>query len=418
MRSLLDRLRAAGGARGRRCRSFSPSPATPTATRGWRTPSCASARWCYRCFPRSSATQACCAPDARCRCWRHGAARSCRRRARPDGVARSVYLEGGARGATWPHLALALLEAGARGLARCAASADRRSADRWPRVVARLSRAGAVSPLGVCNGFLCRCLAGSGGCRSPCATNSCWSALRPPAPATRCPPRWRVRARPWPASSSTPMSSMRCCSSACYEPLPMPVALVLSMLLAALPLLVLWARPDLARAGSDRRGLRARPLLLAAALLRLGECVVSARRRCRGALLSYPLWSWLQLRSTAAALAREREELNATLQAIGDTVIATDRAGRVIYLNPAAEALTSMTAAQAEGCALEDLFSLEDEHGRRAPAGARGVRAGTARSGRLRSARAAHGAQRRDPYGARERPAGAQRAGYDRRERC
>jgi diguanylate cyclase (GGDEF)-like protein/PAS domain S-box-containing protein len=60
-------------------------------------------------------------------------------------------------------------------------------------------------------------------------------------------------------------------------------------------------------------------------------------------------------------LRREQERADATLAAIGDGVIRTDMRGRVDYLNPAAEALTGWSAAQARGRRIPEIFRLVDE---------------------------------------------------------
>jgi diguanylate cyclase (GGDEF)-like protein/PAS domain S-box-containing protein len=62
-----------------------------------------------------------------------------------------------------------------------------------------------------------------------------------------------------------------------------------------------------------------------------------------------------------AALRRELERARATLAAIGDGVIRTDRRGRIDYLNPAAEALTGWSAERARGRLAAEVFRLVDE---------------------------------------------------------
>ena len=280
-----------------------------------------------------------------------------------DGIARSVYLEGGVAEFTWPHLSLALLEAGGRGVDALRGERRPAAAPIDSRLWLRDYRA--LVPFSA-KGF---------------ATVSYVDVLQDPAVAGSLRDKLVLvgvtaagfgDALPTPvARDGAPMAGVEfnahianaLLQQRLVQPLPVPVALALSMLLAPLPFLFFgrvrtFLVPVIAAVGALV------PLLLAAALLRWASLWFPPAAAVVGALLSYPLWSWLQLRTTAAALAREREELNATLQAIGDAVVATDRAGRVVYLNPAAEALTSMTAAQADGCALEDLFSLEDEHGR------------------------------------------------------
>jgi PAS domain S-box-containing protein len=54
-----------------------------------------------------------------------------------------------------------------------------------------------------------------------------------------------------------------------------------------------------------------------------------------------------------------------TLASIGDAVITTDTAGRVTFLNPVAEALTGWALSEAQGQALETVFRIVNEEGRR-----------------------------------------------------
>lgn len=61
------------------------------------------------------------------------------------------------------------------------------------------------------------------------------------------------------------------------------------------------------------------------------------------------------------ALQTEKERAQITLAAIGDAVVTTDAAGLITYMNPAAERLTTLTAAQADGQPLASLFRLVDE---------------------------------------------------------
>jgi PAS domain S-box-containing protein len=50
-----------------------------------------------------------------------------------------------------------------------------------------------------------------------------------------------------------------------------------------------------------------------------------------------------------------------TLASIGDAVIATDASGRVVFLNPVAEALTGWTQAESNGRLLEEVFVIVNE---------------------------------------------------------
>jgi PAS domain S-box-containing protein len=60
-------------------------------------------------------------------------------------------------------------------------------------------------------------------------------------------------------------------------------------------------------------------------------------------------------------LHEQREWLRVALGSIGDAVMATDPAGRVVFLNPVAESLTGWKQTEAEGHALENVCSIIDE---------------------------------------------------------
>jgi diguanylate cyclase (GGDEF)-like protein/PAS domain S-box-containing protein len=67
------------------------------------------------------------------------------------------------------------------------------------------------------------------------------------------------------------------------------------------------------------------------------------------------------LREQIAALQQEKERLQATLASIGDGVIRTDDAGRIDYVNPAAERLTGCCAAEALGRPIAEIFRVIDD---------------------------------------------------------
>jgi PAS domain S-box-containing protein len=58
------------------------------------------------------------------------------------------------------------------------------------------------------------------------------------------------------------------------------------------------------------------------------------------------------------AVGQERERLRITLSSIGDAVISTDAAGRVVFLNSVAETLTGWSQAEALGRPLTDIFKI------------------------------------------------------------
>jgi PAS domain S-box-containing protein len=69
---------------------------------------------------------------------------------------------------------------------------------------------------------------------------------------------------------------------------------------------------------------------------------------------------------TEAALRESEENLELTLNAIEDSVIAADSQGVVVRMNPAAEALTLIKGPEAVGKPMSELFTMKDENGDRA----------------------------------------------------
>ena len=78
--------------------------------------------------------------------------------------------------------------------------------------------------------------------------------------------------------------------------------------------------------------------------------------------LSYPLWALRRAESATRSLADEKERARVTLHSIGDGVITTNAQGLVEYMNPAAEALTGLSADSARGLPLANVFRLTDAH--------------------------------------------------------
>lgn len=72
-------------------------------------------------------------------------------------------------------------------------------------------------------------------------------------------------------------------------------------------------------------------------------------------------WDITDLRRSQLELERERERARVILESIGDGVIATDPEGRIVYLNPAAEASTGWPEAEALGQPAETVFRLASE---------------------------------------------------------
>ncbi len=58
---------------------------------------------------------------------------------------------------------------------------------------------------------------------------------------------------------------------------------------------------------------------------------------------------------------QSRDWLHTTLASIGDAVITTDAAGKITFLNPAAEQTTGWTSGEAEGKPLEQVFVIRNE---------------------------------------------------------
>ena len=82
--------------------------------------------------------------------------------------------------------------------------------------------------------------------------------------------------------------------------------------------------------------------------------------------VSYPLWQWRDIGRLAASITTERRRAITTLKTLAEAVIVVDGAGKVQYLNPAAQQLTGWEEKEAIGQDCDNVFKADDE-GQRAP---------------------------------------------------
>ncbi len=75
-------------------------------------------------------------------------------------------------------------------------------------------------------------------------------------------------------------------------------------------------------------------------------------------------WDVTDQRNAEAKLAQQNELLRVTMQSIGDSVITTDAAGKVTWLNPVAERMTGWTTDEAKGRPLSQVFHIVNEETR------------------------------------------------------
>ena len=66
------------------------------------------------------------------------------------------------------------------------------------------------------------------------------------------------------------------------------------------------------------------------------------------------------VKQVESALAQERDRAAVTLNSIGDSVIATDAAGNITYMNPVAQTTTGWQLKDALGCAIETIMPLRN----------------------------------------------------------
>ena len=90
--------------------------------------------------------------------------------------------------------------------------------------------------------------------------------------------------------------------------------------------------------------------------LRLGQVWIAPAPALLALLASYPLWSWRRIEEVARNLIVEKEYSRATLQAVAETVVTTDRAGNVSYMNPIGERMSGYTQREAKGMHISKVF--------------------------------------------------------------
>jgi len=71
-------------------------------------------------------------------------------------------------------------------------------------------------------------------------------------------------------------------------------------------------------------------------------------------------WNSKQLASVSKLLFMEKQKARATLHAIGDAVVTTDKQGKIEYMNPAAEKMAGCSLNQVKGQAFCDIFTVEE----------------------------------------------------------
>ncbi len=71
-------------------------------------------------------------------------------------------------------------------------------------------------------------------------------------------------------------------------------------------------------------------------------------------------WNSKQLGSVSALLFMERQKARATLHAIGDAVVTTNKQGKIEYMNPAAEKMAGYSLNQVKGKTFSDIFTVEE----------------------------------------------------------
>ncbi|HMM76333.1 MAG TPA: EAL domain-containing protein [Gammaproteobacteria bacterium] len=139
------------------------------------------------------------------------------------------------------------------------------------------------------------------------------------------------------------------------EPLAWPPRLALLLALASIPALLF---PRL----TPRAALAACAALIVAVFagtvlaLRVGHLWIAPAPALLALLASYPLWSWRRIEDVARNLLIEKEYSRATLQAVGEAIVSTDRHGRVSYMNPMAERMSGYPQREAQAMDIDEVF--------------------------------------------------------------
>ena len=95
--------------------------------------------------------------------------------------------------------------------------------------------------------------------------------------------------------------------------------------------------------------------------LRAADLIALAASVTSSGIIIYLGWA---MRAAREEVQGRLEYLKTTVASIGDAVIATDPEGQVEWLNPAAEALTGWSQAEAAGLPLRDVFRIVDDETR------------------------------------------------------
>ncbi len=84
-------------------------------------------------------------------------------------------------------------------------------------------------------------------------------------------------------------------------------------------------------------------------------------------VLAFPLCSWRKLEQLGHSLFKEHEKARVTLKAVDNAVIATDRKGRVEFMNPAAEKMLACTLKEAKRRPFDEICRIQEPKDSRLP---------------------------------------------------